>query len=396
LRNSRQRKQRPFQRHEEKRKVKFVVCLSILFIFFNASLGWGQNVRFVEKIEFSGAELPLKPKSFCVTDDQLFIIPDYQAGNIKIYAKVYENNKEFLRLGKIMGRKGYGPDEFSKPSFCYYNEDKSTFMVLDFGLRKIFIYDRIGRIDFKRVKEISCWKPGADIQLKDHRLFISGYLTDPDGNPYDFYYVDITKNEADSNHKTYLLPSYYKYGLESIQEYENQYRKKPDIPVIGINGLFDIYGDYAYFVWEGNLRIIKINIISREIDVKPFGMQPPHYVKPFASQKLVDSLRKRDIKMHESERMKMSYVKNIFTSSKYVLVIYEGPLNKDKKSNLWIQFYTLDGNFIRDVPIPGKPGSRMWFDKQRHILYFLSDGSDTSGVHYFIYKHEIFEFGGRR
>jgi 6-phosphogluconolactonase (cycloisomerase 2 family) len=132
---------------------------------------WGQNVKFVEKIEFSSeTELPLRPKAFCVTEDEVFIIPDYHEGNVKIF----EKNGKVLEVVKAIGRKGYGPDEFSKPAFCFYNKDESKMGVMDLGIRKIFIYDRIRRIEFKRVKEISCWRGAYDIQLIKDRLLKMG------------------------------------------------------------------------------------------------------------------------------------------------------------------------------------------------------------------------------
>jgi hypothetical protein len=372
-----------------KHTTKFIILLiSAIFILSNANpILFGVNIKFLKKIEISQEGEPLlKPKAFCLTDDGIFIITDYGAGNIKIYEEVVEDNRELLRQVKIEGRKGYGEGEFSKPSFCFYDKNESKFGVVDFGIRKIFIYDRMGRIDFTRVKEISCWKPGSDIKLIGNRLFISGYLPDPDGKPYDFYYIDLKKDQ-----KIFLLPAYLKYGLNSFQEYEIQYREKSDISVIGINGFFDIYRDDAYFVWEGNLKVIKLNFVSGDIDQVHFGMQPPHYVKPYASEKLIDSRRKRDIKMHESERMKMSYVKNIFTSSKYVLVIYEGPVNQGTATNFWLQLYTLDGDFIKEVPIQGQIDNKMWFDKDKHILYSLSGKLVEDVDHYFVLKYAIHE-----
>lgn len=358
----------------------------ILFIFLNANSGWGVDVKLTEKIEFSPeTELPLNPKSFCVTEDELFIIPDYSAGNMKIY----EKNGDMLELIKIIGRKGYGPDEFVRPGFCFYNKDKSKFGVLDFGIRKIFIYDRIRMIEFKRVKEVTCWEAGYDIQLRGEKLFISGYKPDQNGNPYDFYCIDLNNDQT-----TFLLPSNLKYGLRSLREYEDQYLGKPDIRTIGIKGWFDIYKDNAFFVWEGNLKVIKLNIVTGKIEPNPFGNQPPHFVKPYVSQELFKSRLNKDLEQYAREKSKMSYVRNIFVSSRYVLVIYEGPVKQDKKSNYQIQLYTLDGNFVRELPISIQPDPRMWFDRERDILYSLSNKSNVDRVDYFILKLTIFESGG--
>ena len=68
----------------------------------------------------------------------------------------------------------------------------------------------------------------------------------------------------------------------------------------------------------------------------------------------------------------MSYVRNIFASPGYVFVIYEGPDKQNKKSNFRLQFYTPDGDYIIEVPVTDKPGFKMWFDKDKSILYSLS------------------------
>ena len=198
---------------------------------------FGFNLKLLEKIGLSYKQKSLlKTGHFCITDDELFIIPDYQEGNIK----VYEKNEQVLKLVKIIGRKGYGPNEFARPALCFYNKDENKFGVMDQGIRKIFIYDRIGRIEFKRIKEVSCLRGACDIQLVNNRLFISGFIFGPNGNPYDFYSVDLTNDQT-----FFLLPSSVKYDLASNNEYRNQYRDKCAI--------FDIYQDDAYFVWAGNL-----------------------------------------------------------------------------------------------------------------------------------------------
>jgi len=369
LGNNRQRFMRWFHWQEEKKQSTntaiFIALLTILFIFINGNaVVLGQKVQPPEKIEFSpGSELPLEPRSFCVTDDQVFIIPDYQAGNIKLY----EINEGALEWINTIGHKGYGPDELSKPTVCFWNKDENKFVVLDLGIRKIFIYDRIGRIEFQRVKEIPCWRGAFDIKLIGDRLFISGYASGPNKMHYDFYYIDLMTDQT-----TYLLPSHLKYDLESSREFEKQFLEKYEIPSIGVKSKFDIHKDDAYYIWEGNLKVIKINIASGYIEPKLFGMQPPHYIKPHAAAKLIEGFHKNDSNIIRSERAKSSYVRNISVNSKYVYVIYEGPDDPENGSKFWLQSYTLDGDFIKEKPIPGKSDWLMYFSNDGNILYYLT------------------------
>jgi tyrosine-protein phosphatase YwqE len=93
-----------------------------------------------------------------------------------------------------------------------------------------------------------------------------------------------------------------------------------------------------------------------------------------------------------NERAKMSYVRQIFTTPKHVLVVYEGPVNptQDKEGHFRMQMYTLNGKFLGDVPIPGHPDRKMWLDKDEYILYSLASQDRKDGGHeYFILKFII-------
>jgi len=351
--------------------------LLVIFIVFTTGTLPGFNIKLIDKIPLAQETGLLENVwDFCVTGDHLFLVPDYKAGNVKIFGP---NGN----LVKVLGRKGFGPDELLKPAYCFYDKEKDKFGVFDFGTRKIFIYNRIGKTGFERVKEIYCLAGATGIQLKDNKLLVSGYKSGSSGTHYDFYYVDLTNDQT-----TFLLPSYYKYGLISWHQFKTQYINNPGIKAIGIAAWFDICGDNAYFAWEGDLRIIKIDITSGEIDF--FGEKPSHYIKPFASKSLLEARRTMNFKIIESEWDKMSYIKDIFASSKYVLVIYKGPVKPGSESNYWMQFYTLAGNYLEDIPIPGNPGSRMCFDKDKDILYSLSSEVDEELFErYFVLEYKL-------
>ena len=381
------RKKRIFRWCLEKNRLRhkttfLILLIAVFFILSNASgtLLSAGDIKFIEKVKLANTPEPLQYSwAFCVTDDELVIIPDFQAGNIKIY----EGNGEFL---DSIGQKGYGKDEFVKPTFCFYDKVEDKLAVMDHGLRKIFIYLQMGRTDFERVNEVSCWRGADGIQLSNDRLFISGYKAGPNNEHYDFYSIDLRNNET-----AFLLPSYRKYGLSSPGEHARQFFENLDIPKIGIRGWFDIYRDDAYFVWEGSLKIIKLNIETGEIGPASFGTQPPHYIKPHASPELREVYRTMNTKGIENEKAKMSYVRHLFTSPKYVIVIYQGPSAQGNASNYRIQFYTLDGDFINDSPIPGQPDRRMWFDKDTYTLYSLVNKSGEGDEGYFILKYKISE-----
>jgi hypothetical protein len=357
------------------RRTAIGVIVMIIFTVFFTKAAAGYDIKLIKKTILSRKAVILENTwSLCVTGDKLFLVPDYKAGNVKIFA----DNGDLL---KILGRKGFGPGEFVKPSYSFYNKEKKIFGVLDLGTKKIFFYHRTGKTDFKRFKEIYCLAGATGIGLKGNKLLVSGYKTGPDNTHYDFYYVDTTDEETHL-----LLPSYHKYGLASQREFGNRYLNKPDIRGIGISAWFDNRGDDVYFAWEGDLKIIKINIKSRKLDF--FGKKTPHYVKPTASKALLEARRARKGSLIESEWDKMSYVTNVFAGTEYVLVFYKGPVKKGGASNVRVQFYSLAGEYLADIPVPGNPGSKMSFDKDKNILYSLTNELDDELSE----KYSVFEY----
>ena len=208
-----------------KSKTKWkALFLAALFSFVGTCSVFGVEVRVAGKIGFSPetGSTPLKTQGFCLTEDELIITPNQTEGR----REISEINGSRLELVKVIGRKGF---DFLEPTFCSYNKQAGRLSVLDFGKRQIFIYDRIGRDELILSKEIPCLRLATDIQLIGDRLLIAGYMPDDNGDPYDLYEVSA------GGQITFLLPSYYKYGLKSNEEYEAEYRQKPDIKAKGLD-----------------------------------------------------------------------------------------------------------------------------------------------------------------
>ena len=54
------------------------------------------------------------------------------------------------------------------------------------------------------------------------------------------------------------------------------------------------------------------------------------------------------------------------------MVIYEARDSKHNDLGYMMQFYTLDGNFVKEIKMPRKPGFAMCFDKNKNILYSIT------------------------
>jgi hypothetical protein len=358
------------------------VLLSVFICEFSTNFLFGEfEVKLVERIVIPKNEDLSKtltlPLAFYVTGDGVFIIPDYEAGNIKVYEEV----GGFLELVNTIGRKGFGVGDLQEPKYGFYDETESELGVIDYGLRKIFIYERVDRMKFICVQEFPCLRLGYDIQLaKKDIVLVSGAKIGQDGKSYGLYCVAL-KNDYQAMP---LLPLYKNFGFASDKEYKKQMK---DISKIGTKSWFDIYEDNIYFVWEGDLRILKLNIEGGEPTY--FGKKTSNYTKPSASEELKSALIKEDYTLIQNEKSKMSFVRNIFVTSKYVLLVYEGP----GKQDFTLQFYTLDGDYLNEIALPstneGQPDSRLVFDKNRGILYSLSSEVDKHGEHFYILKYKI-------
>jgi hypothetical protein len=342
-----------------------IIIFSFAFLCLNPNNIYGFEVKFVKGIEFEkGAESEIKFRSFCVAEDGLFLIPDYQAGTIKTFDQ--DEMVSGLKLAKKFGIKGFGSDEFNRPAYCFYDNYYSKFGVSDVGKgsKKVFIYDRIGGTDFKQVYKI----PGVDcydmrLVGDGKQLIVSGYVTNKDKKSYDLYSINLGK----PNQKDFLLPSYQKYHLANVKEYQIEYFEKSTLPAIGIRAFIDVYGDDVYFVWEGKLQIVKINLKTKKKIV--FGHPIPDYIEPVASAELVKAYRDGDYTSVWRERINMSFVRDIFATSRYIFVVYDGP----GWGNFRMQTYTPGGNFLAEMKIPtNHPYREMWLDKQSLTLYSLS------------------------
>jgi hypothetical protein len=320
---------------------------------------------------------------FCETGDGIFIIPDYRGGDIK----VYERNGNRLVWVITVGEKGFGPDDFQRPTFCTFNKEKNKLLVMDSGLKRIFVYSRLGRADFARDKtpegkpmEIKCWNLPYSIQLVDDKVVVSAY-TEKNGTSYSLYYIDYLEKDQPT---TFLLEADLKYNFIP-GDFKSQYREK-FIPALGRRGIFTIdEKKNAYFAWEGNLRIIKIDTVSGEIDKKPIGKYTRNYTKPSPSQELITGYQKGEFKAIQKAKREMSWLRNVFTTKKSLMAIFEGPGDSS-----WLQFYSLsDGRFQKEVQIPGNPNRRMHFDQEKNILYSLWGGPD--GIEYSVQIYRIIE-----
>lgn len=297
-----------------------------------------------------------------------------------------------------------------KPAFCSFNELENKFVILDMGTRRIYLYDRMGRDEFVREKKDNgnevygeCPKGAYDVQLFGDRLFVAGHLNSGD-KFYDFYYMDLSElrdgNIIKAKPKR-LLSLKEIYRIDENDDFVERIGAKY-LEAIGYRNYFDIEGNFAYFVWMGDLRINKVDILSGLREGNPFGKKTSNYVQPETSEAeelvntfylMVSNRESRDKKefrdQYFKEMRKLSMIRDLFTTSHNVIVVYEGPYKYDGESgNFQAQFYSLDGKFITEVPLRGQVSNIMCFDRGKKILYSLSKSEKGA---YFILMYKILE-----
>lgn len=296
---------------------------------------------------------------FVVTEDEYYLFPDAKAGDVKIYDSQG-------RLAKVFGRRGYGPLEFVAPYYCDYSNN--NFIVLDWGRCKLQSYQRVNKTDFKAVNESLVMALGYDIKyISKNRVLISGYVMDEKENEYDLYFLD-----PETQKKEFILPDYLKYGCSSKKEKDKQY---PMISPLSIDGYCDYINGVIYFVWAGDLKVLKINPASKKIEY--FGKKTSQYVKPVVTSEIITKHKNRDKGVY-ALKQKMSWVTGIFADNDFVALVYSNYKAKDEGWQTILQFYTLKGDFIEEKELRGAinisslPEPYFYYIREKKTLYYLA------------------------
>ncbi|MGD2085963.1 MAG: 6-bladed beta-propeller [Candidatus Aminicenantes bacterium] len=302
--------------------------------------------------------------TFRVIEGEYFLLPDRKAGDIKIFNQKGE-------LMRVFGRKGPGPNEFISPMYCDYQDP--YFIVMDWGKRKLMLFEKEKDLNFSKISEHLILALAYDLRfINRKKVLISGNKADPDGTYYDLYFFNLENGKAD-----FILLSHDKFGFSSQKEFLNEHLNK-DAP-LGIYGYCDYIGEDIYFVWRGNLRILKIDSKSKKFF--SFGKKTDNYIQAQVTPRML-KLYKEKSKEQITENRKMSFVTGIFADDGFVGLTYT---NYRKEVDGWqtiVQFYTPMGKFLMEKILPGAIDTSIWpvssfcYHKQTKTLYFLSRTMD--------------------
>jgi hypothetical protein len=318
-------------------------------------------------------------EGFAKTEDDVFVVPDYKEGNIKLF----DDHGELI---KVLGRKGPGPLDFGSPRNCDYCAP--LLAISDFGRQRIFVYRKVGHTNFEKVSDFPL--PVLDKiypKLMEDQILIPGYVAVSDKKQYGLYTIDLSRGQL-----RYILPIETKYGFSSLNEFES---KKGSLLSLGSTAYCDVFGGSILFVWEGNLRIIKIDKATNAFVT--FGKKPANYIKPKVTRALEEAFQTLSAKDVETEYSKMSFINGLFADKDFVGVIYQ---NFDEKTSLWkmyVQFYSPRGELLKEIDLPEAEtyisfrANTSYYDRAKRALYFLSITYDqkTTLDQYKIMKYKI-------
>ena len=360
--------------------MKKVTSLLFSVIFFTANYINGQvEIKLIDSYELlQKDQLLLGVSNIVVTEDEIVIVSDGKAGDLKFY-----NNKG--NLIKILGRKGYGPDEFINPKVFDYVSSK--LVINDWGRHKVYIYERIGPTDFK--KSIDTLGSFYDIKIMKNHLLISGPKLEPNG-----VWFHLFINDPEGNDIKFLLTDEEILGLPQSKKSDIASNKVRELYQVGVRFYCDFFGNYVYSIWQGNLSILKTNINT--LKTFRFGVKTDNYRTPKSNKNLANARKEQNLKNYYKELEGMSLVRKIFVTRNFVGVIY---MNYDDKLSMWkpiLQLYSHKGKLLIESLLTDALYTHylmgFYYDKNKNTLFALSQTIDDElNIFYKIFKYKISE-----
>lgn len=358
--------------------MKKIILALFFFSFFllNYSI-WSYDVKLIDSYELLQKDVLLQRVSrIVVTEDEMVIVSDGKAGDLKFY----DNRGNLI---KTFGRRGYGPDEFINPKVFDYVDSK--LIINDWGRQKVYIYERTGPALFQKSREMLGFF--YDIKMMQSRLLISGSKADPKGIWFSLFIQGPERKNV-----TFLLTAEEMLGQPPSRRPDIASNKMKELLQVGGRFYCDFLGNYVFSIWQGDLSIIKTNVKS--LKISRFGVKTDNYTTPKATKGLAKARRGRNLKNYYKKLEKMSMVRKIFVTEKFVGVIY---MNYDEKLSMWkpfLQLYSHEGKLLIERLLPGAVYIHylmgFYYDKNKSILYALSQRMNGEfDTFYKIYKYKI-------
>jgi hypothetical protein len=344
---------------------KLIIILIVFFPFFL----FGQEIELKKRITIDQTEeLISEIRCFSVSEDGHLILPDFKAGNIKIYDQTGT-------LLKKWGNPGPGPNEFGMPVACDYHD--SRFALLDLGKNNISVYKKKD-LEFTLENNILNLGTISDIRFYKNNIVIDGHTYSRKNKPYAVYMID-----CETKDKVCLLTEDEKL----CDEYQPSERA-----LLGLISHHYVKDDFLFFVWEGTNTFIRYELKGKQyIEIE--GKKTKNYRKPKVTKEMAQARRDRSGEKERIAKRKFSWSSFIFADETHIGLIY-----KNYEENNWIYFiqlYDSDGRFLFEKKLSetynyGRFGQMIWYnphDKNLFVLNRKLDEKDFTDIYeVFIYS----------
>lgn len=329
--------------------------------------------RFIGQVEITGKnDLIGRLGMIAMTEDEWIIATDPLDSNIKLF----DSSGRFI---KSWGRKGQGPGEFQNIGVPDYRNPFLT--IPDPGRGGVHIFERKNKEDFERIAQpanIPVTSPLRRVMNYQGQMIVDEVARDKNEEAYHLYLKNLTSPQS-----SLVMPWAIRYGMKPGSDYMQKHLAHAAQLGLGMS-YFDLVGDDVFYVWEGELRIIRINLKSRTWSF--FGKETANFVRP----RLIGARSRRPADD------KFSRIWGIFADKEKVLLFYANPNPDFKRLKVFFQVYDLDGTFLGELPFAD---SAEMVDVIRYA-YHRESGSilvpetviDETGtkIRYYIKKYQIF------
>jgi len=337
--------------------------IGILLFFLFASLAYGIKIEKKGEISLDQKkEIIQRGWLFSVNENEYLYLIDIKARNIKLY-DIYGG------LISIVKKNGFGPQEVALPMSIDYKKGVSA--VGDAGKNRLIIYKKNG-LDLDEFKELKGNNIGFDMRMNGNQLFISGLKTDSYGTMYGLFSIDI-----DTENVNYLIPLHRCYGFSSQPELMSKIIDH--VNIIGRCCFGDVDDQEAFLCWQGDLRVLVADRQTRKVIT--FGNKTKNYKKPEVTKKMIDLNNSRS-PLLKIEYRQFSYLTGLFVDKSFVAVLYGNYREEIPGWQTFIQFYTRNGQFIKEEELPGAinnddyPMKSFFYSPDTDNLYFLKKTID--------------------
>lgn len=337
----------------------------------NAQAASSWKSRLVGQVELTGKEDLIGSLGvLAVTEDEWFVISDPKDTNIKLF----DAAGKFV---KSWGRKGQGPGEFETIGVMSYK--KPFLIVPDSSRRAVQIFERKAPSDFQRIYHITnipVSDPRRRFDIYKDNLLVDEVIKDKQGIAYHLYLKGMTSSDP-----ILIMPWAIRYGMDTKDDFMAKHSAFAELG-LGMS-FFDVVGDDAYYAWEGEMRIIKINLKSKTWAF--FGKETKNYIRPDLS----------DRQSHRPAEGRYSRIFGVYADESKVLLGFANPNPDWKRLKVFFQVYDLNGVFLGEIPFSD---SAEFADILRYV-YHRQSGSifvpitivDEKGidVHFVVKKYRI-------